>query len=208
MERRDDPARPGGHPEPPAALQQRPLPLVSAAGPWYRLHDAERDPLYFGRTSLFRFDAPAGEFGALYLAGDPQGAFVETFGRLETGGSLVTTAALARRCLTRVTSQRPLQVVDLTGAGLRRIGADNRLSTGDYQIAQRWALRLWQHPEQPDGVQYRSRHDPSRKCLALFDRVCAVLLAERLGSLLEIPLVPLLAEILETYQYGLIRVDE
>jgi hypothetical protein len=29
---------------------------------------------------------------------------------------------------------------------------------------------LWRHPDQPDGVLYRSRLDPDVKCVALYDR--------------------------------------
>ena len=43
---------------------------------------------------------------------------------------------------------------------------------GVLYIAQRWSRALWEHPQQPDGIIYRSRHDPSKVCAALFDR-CA-----------------------------------
>ena len=31
-------------------------------------------------------------------------------------------------------------------------------------------VRHWDHPEQPDGIAYQSRHDPAERCLALFER--------------------------------------
>jgi len=94
--------------------------------------------------------------------------------------------------------------VDLTGPGLNRIGADNRLSTGDYQTSQRWALAFHAHPEQPDGLLYRSRHDPERFCVAIFDRAAGVLTTTDLGSLADPANAALLADILNAYGLGLI----
>ncbi|MBA2713353.1 MAG: hypothetical protein H0U55_07350 [Rubrobacteraceae bacterium] len=66
---------------PPRDLNERELPIVSLEGPWLRLHAAGREPGYFGRTSLNRFDDPEGEFGVLYSAEDAFGAFIEVYGR-------------------------------------------------------------------------------------------------------------------------------
>ena len=35
---------------------------------WCRIHPVKHDPLYFGRKPRNRFDAPAKEFGVLYVA--------------------------------------------------------------------------------------------------------------------------------------------
>ncbi len=82
-------------------------------------------------------------------------------------------------------ASRPLRLVDLTGPALSQIGADGRLTTGRYDISQQWALALHQHPEQPDGLLYRSRHDPSQLCAAIFDRAADALTASPLGSLAD-----------------------
>lgn len=95
-------------------------------------------------------------------------------------------------------------VVDLVGAGLARIGADNRLSDGRYTTAQRWALAFHQHPNQPDGLRYRSRHDPSRIIVAMFDRVAPRLQASSLGALADPSNATILAEILDTYEFALL----
>jgi hypothetical protein len=55
------------------------LPLVSTAGPWFRIHRIENDPLYFGRAGSNRFDDPAAEFEVLYAAVDEYGSLIETF---------------------------------------------------------------------------------------------------------------------------------
>ncbi len=197
-------SRPGLHPPPPVDLSERQLPTLLKSGPWFRLHKANREPLHFGSTGSNRFDAPGGEYRVLYLGGDAHCAFIETYGQ-STGISVVTTKALAERSLTRVEAMRPLLLVDLTGRGLAQIGADERLCAGEHAVAQRWALGFWRHPLLPDGLYYRARHDPSRFCVAIFDRAADALRVTRRGSLLDSEQVPLLADILDTYTFGLLE---
>jgi hypothetical protein len=135
----------------------------------------------------------------LYLAADIACAFIETFGQA-TGENLVTVAALEERVVSRVIVRQPLSLVDLTGVGLAQLGADGRLCTGDHALAQRWASALWAHPQRPDGVLYRARHDPSRLCAALFDHLRDNLDAIRLGRAID---YPRLDELLATYRFGL-----
>lgn len=194
---------PGQHPPPPVDLDGRRLPLRLVAGPVFRIYDLVNAPVYFGRAVRHRFDAPGKEFGVLYCGGDEHAAFVETFGRLPQGG-VVTTTALATRGLARLGFEPPLRLVDLTGEGLARLGADARLLTGDYHTAQQWSLALWRHPEQPDGICYRSRHDPSRWCIAAYDRPAVAASATPLGSLLDPAHTTLLAQVLDTYGFALI----
>lgn len=195
---------PGPHPLPPPDLPSRELPIVTATGPWFRLHRAGRDPLHFGRSAVFRFDDPEGQYGVLYVGEDPHCAFIETFGRGPNAAGVVTLAALAERELARVDASQPLRLVDLTGPGLARLGADGRLCSGDYVIAQVWARAFWAHPSQPDGILYRSRHDPSRACAAIFDRAAPFLQATRLPGLADPANRSLLAAILDAYGFGLI----
>lgn len=159
--------------------------------------------MHFSRSGAGRFDAPAGEYGVLYVAEDVHCAFIETFGRL-LGDQVVALDELAVRQIARLEVRRQLRVVDLSGPGLRRLGADARLSTGDYRIAQRWALALWQHPSHPDGLYWRSRFDPSRACVAVFDRAGDAISCHPVGSLADPALTALLAEILNTYDFGLV----
>jgi len=195
---------PEPHPAPPTDLAQRPLAIAESAGPWIRSHAHGRGPLFFGRTGANRFDDPDRRYGVLYVAEDPQGAFIETFGR-QLGERYVTTTRLEGRSLARVMVSRPLRLVDLTGPGLSQIGADGRLTTGRYDISQQWALALHQHPEQPDGLLYRSRHDPSQLCAAIFDRAADELTASPLGSLADPTNAALLADLLDAYGFSLIE---
>jgi hypothetical protein len=80
-----------------------------------------------------------------------------------------------------------------------------RPAAGDsYAQARRWALALWRHPAQPDGLLYRARHDPSRHSAALFDRAAALLTVALLGPLAAPALADLLADLLATYEFGLV----
>jgi hypothetical protein len=159
--------------------------------------------MYFGRSGQNRFDAPHGEDGVLYLAADVRGAFIETFGR-DHARTAIDWYELHARTISEITTSRPLRLVDLTGSGLTRIGADGRLATGAYDLSQRWALALHEHPDQPDGLLDRSRHDPERLCAAIFDRAAHALAATSSGSLTDTHNAMLLADILDTYDYSLI----
>ena len=193
------------HPEPPADLAQRPLPIWTTRGSWFRIHSLAHEPVFFGRTGDNRFDAPAGEYGVLYVGKDAYCAFIETFGHA-TGINVVTTAALAGRGLARIEVARPLRLVDLTGAGLSHLGADERLCTGDdYALSQRWSLALRQHPLGPDGLYYCSRHDPERLSAAIFDSAASAMTPVRLGSLADPAQRGLLRRLLATYRFELVE---
>jgi RES domain len=198
---------PGEHHFPPdlAKFNQISLPIRSVAAnePLIRVHSASRNAIYFGRSGNSRFDAPAGEYGGLYVALNAYGAFRETVLRLTTV-KLVEIQELSKKAFSIITIDRDLQLVDLAGAGLAHIGADARLTTGSYQVSQQWSLALWKHPALVDGIYYRSRLDPSQFCILLFeDRFMDNQLIEKkiASSLID---YPELLEILNSYQYGLI----
>lgn len=67
---------------------------------------------------------------------------------------------------------RALKLIRLAGSGLARLGATAEVSHGGlpYDVAQAWSKALRDHPCQPDGLAYRSRHDDDAICYALFDR--------------------------------------
>ncbi len=192
--------KPGSHPEPPADLPARSLPLKESKGPWIRIHACGRAAVFFGRTGDNRFDAPDGAYGVLYAAQDVFCAFIETFGD-PLDVRLVSRADLAKRCLASISSTRRLRLVDLTGEGLRQIGADARLASGDRALAQRWAQALWRHPLKPDGIAYRPRHDPSKEAVAIFDRAKPAVKSQPIGRLTGDPAT--LARILDHYGFAL-----
>ncbi len=116
----------------------------------------------------------------------------------------MTVSALRRRFFTQIRPQAPLRLVDLMGPGLARRGADARLTTGGYRVAQRWALALFQHPERPDGLYYRARHDPARECAAIFDRAAPLLVTAGQICLADPSHANLLAGLLDAYGFGLL----
>ncbi|MGD0093275.1 MAG: RES family NAD+ phosphorylase, partial [Planctomycetota bacterium] len=120
-----------------------------------------------------RFDAPNRQFGILYAARNVDGAFIEVFMRNPVAGQsrrVIDDQELGIRSVA-VFSSAKLRLVDLTGAGLSKLGLDvSIVSTRRYDISRAWAEAFHAHPQRPDGILYRSRHDPEQTCLALFQR--------------------------------------
>lgn len=171
---------------------------------WYRSYSLTNSPHYFGRNKNQRWDAPSAEYGVLYLAEDPEGAFMESIGRGVLRTKLVPQAALETRGIAVFSLVRELRVIDLAStSGLTRVGAEGSISNGlGYKTAQAWSRAFHEHPTTVDGILYRSRHDPARKAVALFDR-CedGVRLASAGQSWMGQPM--LLGRILDLYGFGI-----
>jgi RES domain len=199
---------PGSHPNPPDRLPEiLPIHSIAKGTEMFRVHLARYGAVHFSglkaEESNTRFRSPSQEYGTMYLATDIFGAFRETIGAMSSY-RLVSEFNLSSRCLSIVTADRDLDLVDISGAGLTWIGADARLTTGSYSIAQAWAKALWQHSPHVDGLYYRSRYDPSRFCIVLFsDRVATdSLTAKPINqNFLEESFVDRLIEILNEYNY-------
>jgi hypothetical protein len=177
--------------------------MRSWSDPVYRICKVHRDPIYFGKNNGYRFDAPRGEFGVLYAAETPEGAFLETCVRERPAGNLFVLSYFQERKLTKISLQKPLRLVDLTGPGLSLLGADNRLTTGSYRIAQRWSRAFWSHADCPSGILYCSRLNPSLRSIALFDRAAIGLSPSDCGPLADPRNLVFLAEMLNRYQLAL-----
>lgn len=188
----------GPLPPPPADLASRALPIEQISRTWYRIHSCAHDALYF--------NAPAGEYGTMYLGGELACCFVETFGRLDTAAGTtvrsVSQAQLLEACLSEIIPMRPLALVDLTGPGLRRLDADARLCAGNHAESRLWGRAFWAHPAQPDGLLFPARHDPSLLSVALFDRAGSAVQAGTPRSLGSLPLATLGA-LLSRYDFSL-----
>jgi RES domain len=170
-----------------------------------RIHKSQRGAIYFDRSNGSRFNAPTGEYGVLYTALDSFAAFRETY-RLDRF-TPIGRDFLAQRCISVLTAQRDLKLVNLVGAELTHIGADARLTTGSYSLTQPWSKALYSHIDLVDGLYYRSRFDPSRFCVALYEnRVAIDILQERKvtdSNLLDPSFEMELQQILKEYQYEL-----
>jgi hypothetical protein len=173
---------------------------------WYRLHACAHGALFFNRQPVARFNAPAGEYGTMYMGSELACCFVETFGQLDTPAGTtvrsVSQAQLLAASLSEIVPLRPLALVDLIGPGLRRLDADARLFAGNHAEAQQWGRAFWSHPQQPDGLLFPARHDPSLLSVALFDRAQAAVQAGIPQSLGALSLA-VLGALLDRYDFSL-----
>lgn len=193
----------GGGPRPlpsPKHIATIPLPIRSWSAPLYRVCKVHRDPLYYGKDADNRFDDPRQEYGVMYTADTPEGAFLEVCVRERPTGNLVVLSYFEKRKLTEVSLSSPLRLVDVTGPGLSLLGLDNRLTTtGSYRVAQRWSRALWNHADCPDGILYCSRFNPSLRSIALFDRAGTGLSPRDCGPLADPRNLKFLTEMLDRY---------
>jgi hypothetical protein len=201
---------PGDHPLPhPELHSQEPLVFTLGKGEvLYRHHQSIHDPIFFGMTGRYRFDDPncpsAGSFGVLYAGADPECCLLESCGST-TGVPAVSGAYLGARQIARMELTEDLRFIDLVEpGGLTSIGADGRLVTGSYVVAQKWSAALRRHPTQPDGLRYRSRHAPERIAYAIYTRSAATFAASSMGSFTDPANEDLFKMILKTYKFALI----
>ena len=156
-------------PLPPADLTSRSLPLRRIQGSLFRIHHSTSKWAYFGKNGDGRFDDPLKRYGMLYAALRPEAAFAEVFLR-QLSLMLVLESGLQERSLSEIIC-KPINCVDLTGSGLRRLSCDKRVSTEkSYSTTGCWSRAIFEHPQRPDGIIYLSRHNPQFRCVALFER--------------------------------------
>ncbi len=169
------PVPPGPPPRPPADLGQRQLPLseVAVGTLLYRIHRTRADPLYFGRQTdparRQRWDSPDASYGVCYLALESHIAFAETMLR-DLSLEIVHQDDVNVRSLALVEVRTPLRLVEMHSEHLRPLGADASVVQGSYDVTWEWSAALHAHPEMPEGIRYRARHDDSGFSVALFER--------------------------------------
>ena len=167
---------------PEKGLEGRPLPIIAMpqATIWHRVHREVHDPVHFGPRNppANRYDDPACAFGTLYVGETLEVAFVETMLRNPKLRMVSLAEVMARRWAT-IQASRDLRLVDFCGPGLSAVGTTGAVDTGSYRVAQAWAAALHGHPDVPDGILYWSRHNPSLRCAAIFDRSGLTVTASR-----------------------------
>lgn len=185
-------------PLPPRDLASIPLRTVELApARLCRISRYRSGEPFFGRSAANRFDDPgrikSRRFGTCYLGLSLEVAIAETIlhdEMPENGGFAVAAQELENRCVVRFRGA-PLLLADLTGAALKTLVGSGGISTiTPYDVPQRWAKALHQHPAGIDGLMYMSRHVNSEKAVVVFDRAAAKLgqpayvpLAEARGAL-------------------------
>ena len=189
----------------PTLPKRLPLTRVRAGGRWMRIHAQARNALWFGpargRPPIHRFDDPDGRFQVCYFGTTIEVCFAETFLR-NPPVRMLALDDLARCSIATVEVRRDLRLASIHGASLARLGVTAELASGsDYAASQLWSRALWEHSDQPDGILYRSRHDDSALCVAVYHRAKDALAIVRDHSLVEDPRH--LARILKRYGVGL-----
>ncbi len=154
-------------PSPPADIASRSLP-VRRVRVLFRIHRSADACLYFSKSGDGRFDDPHRRYGVLYAGLKSEAAFAEVFLR-HLSQMLILESDLEQRALSEI-GCRALDCVDLTGSGLRQLSCDNRIATETpYRTPGLWSRSIFEHPQQPGGLIYLSRHNPQLKCVAIFD---------------------------------------
>ena len=166
--------------KPPADLQKRPLPLTNFQGTLWRSHATIYHPIYFGRNRKHRWDASDDSYGIFYVADSLEGAFAEGYfpdpamiNWIKVGSDFsvpVSGNYLDTHAISEISVTRPVRLVDLRGDGLMAIGADASLITGPHRVSQNWGSALFSHPDNPDGIVWRSRVTNNVVSYALHDR--------------------------------------
>ena len=157
-------------PEPPDRLPV-PFELAEEELSAWRLH-WEQDPLEARRypTGRYRFDAPSGEYAALYCNADRLAVFAEVYGDVR----LLEEGQRERR-LSHISSEDSLRLVPLDYPGTqKRLGLDGRIGMSrQYPVTQRWAQALHRWFPDADGIRYLSRHAGENRNYCLFPERCA-----------------------------------
>ena len=190
---------------PPSDLHKRdPLIYTCSAGQiWYRSYQVSHGPIFFGKGKLYRWDSPTGDYGVLYLGADEYCAFIESIGRGVLKTRFVSASVLRQRTFSKVLVKGNLRLIDMVNSGgLARLGAEGSIVSGTgYRNSQRWSATLKDHPSKPDGIYYRSRHDPARTSCALFDSSAGMIeVAQTYASWAAEK--TLLGAILDNYHFG------
>ena len=136
-----------------------------------------------------------------YLGTTLDVCFAETFLR-NPPVRILALDDLDGRSVATVEVRRDLRLVPVHGSSLARLGVTAELAAGsDYTGSQLWSRALWEHNGLVDGILYRSRHDDSAFCVAVYDRAKDSLAVVRDDSLTEDP--QQLAKLLGRYGLGL-----
>ena len=156
-----------------------PVSTRSAGTKLWRIHRVGYDPVWFGpapgQPPQNRFDAPAGEFRVCYFGHDFESAFVETLVR-GRANRLIALAELKERAASMVPLMRDVRLARVHSDGLVHLAMPASVPhAAEYDECHELALSLWRHASAVEGVEYRSRWDDSRLCVALFDRAAAAL---------------------------------
>lgn len=146
-------ASPSRLPSPPNLLPAI-EPIVWNSDLWRIANDSILSVRFYPKPR-YRFDAPAGEYPALYTCASAIGTFAEVYG--DRGRRLGPSDG--QRSLLHIVPETPLRLIDLHDVRtLALLNLDERISVGDdYVTCQSWALSIYQQLPDISGIRYRAR---------------------------------------------------
>jgi hypothetical protein len=186
------------YPSPQQDFDQRSLPVVEIASGsyFYRLNSRvnNQGKLYqsakfFDKTGCGRWDGSNQGYGILYVGADSYAAYIECYGRqpeqrsFSSNSLLITETELSQRFLARFMSDKQLRFVQVCGNGLQKLGVDSQITScppDQYRFPREWGRVFHEHPDLVDGICYMSRHDNTKLCYGIFDRVASQISEEQL----------------------------
>ncbi len=122
------------------------------------------------------FDQLGKPIPTMYLSDKINGALSETVFRNKMSGDVVYQAELVDKYLSRISYQKELRLIDLTGFYIKRLKI-TRLELLEseeeyYDITARWAEALYHACPKAHGIKWVSRHFDTAKSILLFgDRI-------------------------------------
>ena len=132
---------------------------------------------YFGKHAAYRFDDPDKLFGTCYCGQQLGTAIAETILHdelPEKGQFKIRQEEIDARFLVTFAAGDDsgiLNLADLTGPHLKRIGGDNSLSAEyPYDVTQKWGAAVNAHPANVDGFIFVSKQLNDKRALVVFDR--------------------------------------
>ncbi|MDB5963340.1 MAG: hypothetical protein JWP59_4634 [Massilia sp.] len=172
---------------PPSDLNKRSLPIIEldlTTTELLRIHNRKRGPIFYNSTTaskvVFRFDAPAAQYGVLYCAQSFDTCMAETIVRARFENVVLplvlTESELSERSVTAITADRPgtLKLADFTVNCLHLGLTGQVMAHPTYGESNAWSLAVHNHPQTVDGIYFRSRY-ANAPSIALFeDRVMMV----------------------------------
>lgn len=159
------------------------------------------DGLGFSRLAGSRFSDSGRppSFGIVYAAQDPATAVAETIIRDRRDGAAGPTILSYEEAVSgwraiRLSSNEPLRLLNLTGAGTMAFGIPTDIVRSSDQTKSRQLSRaIHRNPSGIDGILYASRLT-SGQCLAIYDRALSKLTIDQ-----ETPLTDLTSELAPIY---------
>lgn len=132
---------------------------------------------YFGKHAANRFDDPGKRFGTCYCGQQLDTAIAETVLHDELpdkGQFKIRQEDIDSRYLVTFAAgddDGMLNLADLTGRHLKRLGGDNALSAEHpYDMPQQWSAAVHAHPANVDGFVFVSKQLNDKRAVVVFDR--------------------------------------